>query len=210
MMHTTFPSLTIVLLALVPSLPAQRAPATPEATRAVTSLVVSAPDQPPQAAVSISYGQPVWRLEYDTALPLPASNYMRLGVGWWTTLDTIGPIEIGGVRIEAGSYFLGLATAADGAFSLQVFDSRQTMKARLLSASSALYRGEGKPEAKAPLTFAKGALPEAATKLQIELAAAAGADPTAATLSIRWGKHQLSAAVRLHLDAGKAPTGGAK
>lgn len=210
MLRTLLPALSFALLAFIASLPAQQAQATAEANRTATTLVVSAPEHPPQAAVSISYGQATWREAYDAALPLPASNYMRLGVGWWTTLDTIGPIEIGGVRIEAGSYFLGLATAADGSFSLLVFDSRQAMQARLLPASTALYRGQGMPVAKAQLVFAKGALPAVVGKLQIELVSSAAADPTTGTLSIRWGKHQLSAALRLHAAAAPADGTGGK
>lgn len=208
-MHAAIPLLLVSLFAFGSALPAPQAQATAEVNRIATTLVVSPPEQPPQAAVSICYGPATWRDGYDAMLPKLAGNYTRLGVGWWTTLDTIGPIEIGGVRLEAGSYFLGLAVAADGAFRLLVFDSRQTMQLRLLPATTALYRGEGKPVAKAPLVFAKDSLPAVVEKLQIELAGTA-ADPMAGTLSIRWGKHQLSAVLRLHLDAGKPASGGAK
>lgn len=208
-MHPALPAIAFLLCAFHFALPAQQAQPNAETNRIATTLVVASPEQPPLAAVSISYGQATWRDEYDAVLPPPAGNYMRLGVGWWTTLETIGPIEIGGVRIEAGSYYLGMMTDAEGVFSLLVFDSKKTMKARLLPATTALYRGDVKPDLKLPMVFAKNSLPAVVGKLQIELAAVDG-DAKLGTLSIRWGKHRLSAAMRLLPDADKVPTAGGK
>jgi len=136
---------------------------------------------------------------------LKGSNYTRLGKGWWTTFDTVGTLEIGGTKIEAGSYYLGLAVGNDGAFSLLVFDSRRAMKAGLLPFTTALYRGEAKAEISAPLTFAKDSLKEVVVKMEIEIAADKQ-DPATGRFSIRWGKHEPTAPVRFHLAGAKDTT----
>ena len=136
---------------------------------------------------------------------LESSNYTRLGNGWWTTFDTVGALELGGTKIEAGSYYVGLAVGKEGAFSLLLFDSKQAMKAGLLPGTTALYTGEAKAETKAPLTFAKDSLKEAVVKLEIEITADKK-DPANGKFSIRWGKHELSAPVKFHLAAAKDAT----
>jgi hypothetical protein len=151
--------------------------------------------------VSISYSQPTWQDSYNGMLDgLKGSNYSRLGKGWWTTFDTVGLVEIGGTKIEAGSYYLGLAVGKDGAFSLLLFDSRQTMKKGLLPGSTPLYRGDASAEIKAPLTLAKDSLKEVVVKMEIEMTVDKQ-DPSSGKFSIRWGKHELSAPVKFDLTA---------
>src|SRR5712675_468024 len=158
------------------------------------------------AFVSISYSQPNWQDSYNGMLEkLKGGNYTRLGKNWWTTFDTVGTLEIGGTKIEAGSYYLGLAVDKDGAFSLLVFDSRQAMKTGLLPFTTALYKGETKAETKAPLTLAKDSLKEVVVKMEIEITADKK-DPATGKFSIRWGKHELSAPVKFHLAGAKDST----
>jgi hypothetical protein len=155
------------------------------------------------AGASISYSQADWREDYEGMLEqLRGSHYTRLGKNWWTTFDTVGTLEIGGAKIDAGSYYLGLAVGQDGAFSLLLFDSKQAMKSGLLPFTTALYRGEAKAEITAPLTFAKNSLKEAAARMEIEITADKS-DPATGRFSIRWGKHELSAPVRFHFDGAK-------
>ncbi len=132
-MNTLARSLTFALFATCLALPAQAVQSRPEPERTATTLTVSSPEGELQAALSISYGQAVWRDSHNEMLKVLEGNYTRLGIGWWTTLDTIGPIELGGVSLEAGTYYLGLAVAADSAFSLLVFDSQKVMQARMLA-----------------------------------------------------------------------------
>lgn len=172
------------------------APQITNGERRETTLVVAAPEGGLRAAVSIGYGQPVWRADYEEALDGRGANYTSLGTGWWTTLDTIGPIELGGVRVEPGSYFLGLKPDAGPAFSLLLFDGAQTMQARLLPQTTALYRGDAKPRFQVPMTFARGQLAKSADRLEIELVGSP-TDRGAVRLSIRWGKHELTAPVVL-------------
>ena len=69
--------------------------------------------------------------------------------------------------------------------------------------------GEAQPMAKAPLTFAKGSLKEAAIDLTLEITADPK-DPTTGKLSIRWGRHEASAPVKFQLAAPKEPAGAKK
>lgn len=202
-MRARFLTATLAVLAFVPALPAQQVFGGPDPERKASTVFVSTESFETLAAVSISYSQPSWHDSYDGELKsLAGSNYTRLGKGWWTTFDTVGTLEIGGTKIEAGSYYLGLAVGKEGAFSLLVFDSKQAMKSGLLPGTTALYTAEAKAEAKAPLTLAKDALKEAVVKLEIEITADK-TDPATGRFSIRWGKHELSAPVKFDLAGAK-------
>ena len=200
---STFATAALVAPAAPPVSPAQQVTGGHDADRQATSLVVSSEQFETLAAVSISWGAAPWRDGYDATIDvLRGSHYSRLGNGWWTTFDTIGAVEIGGTRIEAGSWYLGLAVDAEGAFRLLIYDSKEVMKARLLPGTTALYTGAAQPVASAPLSFARDLLQEPAAALAIAITADPKA-PTTGQLAIRWGKHELSAPVVLHLAGAK-------
>lgn len=203
-MRSRLLALILVTLSAAPALTAQRVSGGQDTTRTATSVAIADDTGLTVAAVSISYGQAIWRASYDGMLGQLQSNYTRLGIGWWTTLDTIGALEISGVPIPAGSYYLGLAVGKDDAFRLFVLDSKRAMQERLLPATTALYTGAAKADIAVPMTLAKNSLPEIATKLTIAITADAK-DPAHGALSIRWGKHELSAPVKFALSADKAP-----
>lgn len=186
------------LLALATSALAQRAAASPQLERKQVQLVVHGENVPPPAFVSIQYGQAAWRPDYAKELESPSgSNYTQLGKGFWTSLDTIAPIEIAGVRIEAGCYFLALRIDAAGGAHLLVFDAVQTMKDGLLPGSTPLYTGEKKPIAAAKLDLVRGDEKAAAPMLLLELTPDEK-DTRRAVLAIRWGNVVASAPVALH------------
>lgn len=189
---------TLAALTIVPALQAQQVIGGPDPDRKASTVFVFTDSFEALAGVSISYSQPTWQDSYNGMLEQLEGNYTRLGKNWWTTFDTVGALEIGGTKIEAGSYYLGLAVGKDSAFSLLIFDSKRAMKAGLLPFSTALFTGEAKAETKAPLTFAKDSLEEVAVKMEIEIAADTK-DPTTGKFSIRWGRHELSAPVKFHL-----------
>lgn len=193
---------TVAALTIITALPSQQVVGGPDPDRKASNVFVFTDDFQALAGVSISYSAPGWQDSYNGMLEQLAGNYTRLGKNWWTTFDTVGAIEIGGTKIEAGSYYLGLAVGPDGAFSLLLFDSMQAMKAGLLPFTTALYTGAAKAGVKAPLLFAKDSLKEVVVKMEIEIAADKQ-DPTTGRFSIRWGKHELSAPVKFQLAAAK-------
>ena len=204
-MRFHFLAATLAALTFVPALQAQEVSGGPDPDRKASTLFVST-DSKPLAGVAISYTPPNWQDSYDGMWEqLNSGLYMRLGKGWWTTLDTVGTLEIGGTKIEAGSYYLGLAVGKDGAFSLLIFDSKQAMRAGLLPWTTALYRGDAKAETRAPLTLAKNSLKDVVVKMEIEITADKK-DPATGRFSIRWGKHELSAPVKFHLAGAKDAT----
>jgi hypothetical protein len=205
-MRFHFLAATFATLTFVPALEAQQISGGFDPDRKASTVFVSTDSSDTLAGVSISYSPASWQDSYNAMLDqLKGSNYTRLGKSWWTTLDTIGALEIGGTKIEAGSYYLGLAVGKDGAFSLLIFDSKQAMKTGLLPFATALYRGDAKPETKAPLTLARDSLKEVVVKMEIEIAADKK-DPATGKFSIRWGKHELSAPVKFHLAGAKDGT----
>lgn len=194
---------TILVTLITATLPSQQVRGGADTERQTSTVHIASDITGTLAAVSIGYTAPTWRDGYDDMMQkLQGSNYTRLGNGWWTSFDTIGPLQIGDIRVEAGSYYLGLSVAADGTFSLLLFDSKATMKARLLPATTALYTGEARPDVRIPMNLAKDSLPEPATKMQIEITAGAK-NPSTGKLSIRWGKHELSAPVEFRLGDAK-------
>jgi len=198
------PHLAALLAALlfVPTLQAQKVFGGPDPDRKASTVFVFNDASETLAGVSIGYTQATWQDSYDGMLGTSQGNYTRLGKNWWTSFDTVGTLEIGGTKIEAGSYYLGLANGTDGAFSLLLFDSKLAMKTGLLPFATTLYRGEVKAEAKVPLTLAKNSLKESVAKMEIEIAADKGG--ATGKFSIRWGKHELTAPVKFHLGEAKS------
>lgn len=196
---------TLAAVTLVPAPQDKQVFGGTDSDRKASTVFIST-DNSTLAGASISYSPADWRDSYENMLEkLRGSHYTRLGKSWWTTFDTVGTLEIGGTKIDAGSYYLGLAVGEDGAFSLLLFDSKQTMKSGLLPSTTALYRGDAKAEITAPLTFARNSLKEVVAKMEIEITADKN-DPATGRFSIRWGKHELSAPVRFHFAGAKDAT----
>jgi len=157
----------------------------------------------PHGAVSINYSQPEWKDSYDAVLASGKFNgtAQRLGKNWWTSLDTTVALEIGGTKIEAGSYYLGIQVDKDGKMGLMVIDAKSSNQHGWLPFVAAQW----KAVAVAPLELKKDAHKESQLKMLIAISADQ-ADTSKGTFSIRWGKHELRAAVAFHLpkpEAGK-------
>jgi hypothetical protein len=165
----------------------------------------------PHGAVAINYSQPEWKADYDKVLASGKFNgtTQRLGKNWWTSLDTTIALEIGGTKVEAGSYFLGLQIGKDGAPSLLLIDAKSAMQHGWLPFVTA----DWKTDTVAKLELHKDALAESQAKMTIAITADKD-DTSKGKLSIQWGKHELSAAVAFHMhgkgDAKAAPKGEAK
>jgi hypothetical protein len=149
------------------------------------------------AGAAINFTSPVWKDSNNALIDKLKGQNVRLGKNWWTTLDTISPLEIGGAKIAPGAYYLGLHCDKDGKFSLLVIDAGKAMKNGWVPFDSEPW----KADVTAPLTLAKDSLKDTVEKMEIELATEK-TDPTTGKFSVRWGKHELSAPVKVTM-AGK-------
>lgn len=150
------------------------------------------------AFIAITYSSPTWQDAYDAQLPQMRGKDHRLGKNWWTAFDTTVPLEIGGTKVPAGSYFLGLRCDKDGNFHVLAFDSKQAMKNKLMPFDTEAWQGG----IAIPMKFAKDSLDETQQKMLIEIKADKD-NPSEGNFAIRWGTHELSAPVKLMLSGAK-------
>ena len=143
--------------------------------------------------LAIDYGRPVWKKEYEDTAKFDAQtkgHVYRLGSNFWTTLDTDTALNVGGVQIPAGLWYLGLARATDGAWSLIFIDPAKARAAHI----------DASEIERAPVAFKAPMKVDQATdskdKLTIDLLFQRGT-PTDVTLRVAWGNLQLSAPVKV-------------
>ena len=147
------------------------------------------------AMASLTHGQPMWQGKYDGMLDKGEGRINRLGKDWWTTLITSAPLEIGGSKIPAGSYVVGLECDDSGKFSLALMDSSKAMQDGVTP-----FSDDWTPQIKAPLTLNKDTAKESVAKMTMTFEAEKdGAGKGSFTLA--WGKHTLTAPVMLHAPA---------
>lgn len=168
-------------------------------TRACSTMVLFGKDL--MAGLTITHGQPVWKDEYTGMLDRLKGKTHRLGKDLWTTFLTSVDVELGGTRIPAGSYCVGLHCDAKGAFSLALIDSGKAMKQGLLPFGPQNW----KPDALVPLKLSKDVADESIAKMTITLTSDKEA-PTKGSLTLAWGPHTLSAP--LQIVTKPAPAGG--
>ena len=146
------------------------------------------------AGMSIAHGQPAWKAEYDSMIDTLKGKLNRLGKDWWTTFNTSIDCEIGGTKVPAGSYVLGLACDKDGKFTLAVMDAGKAMKAGLVPFGPQKWT----PDFSIPLELKKDANEKVVELMKIELAVDKE-NPSTGTLTLSWGKHVLSAPMAISL-----------
>lgn len=161
----------------------------------------------PHGGVAINYSQPEWQDSYDAAISSGKFNgtTQRLGKNWWTSLETTVAMEIGGTKIAAGSYYLGIQIAKDGSIGLLVIDAKASNQNGWLP----FVASQWKSDIVCKLDLVKNAHEDVQQKMLIAIAADPK-DSSKGTFSIRWGKHELRAAVAFHLpkkDAAEAKKG---
>ena len=155
----------------------------------VASTVLMFGENGPAVAASVTHGQPEWKAEYENQLDKLKGTKARLGKDWWTTLSTATDMEIGGVKLKAGVYFLGLELDKEGKFHLLAIDSAMAMKKKMMPWSSDNWAGE----TRIPLTFNKGGLEKSVDKMKIALS---GKEDMTGGFAIHWGTHELAAKVK--------------
>ncbi|MEO6596988.1 MAG: hypothetical protein ABIP94_19755 [Planctomycetota bacterium] len=206
-----FPILTtaIALCLALPSLAQDAKKGTPkEATtqklkgmsfageRATTTLAAFSEDFSVAHMATINHGQPEWHADYDKQMDMLKGKISRLGKDMWTTYMSNAAIELGGTKIPAGSYVIGLQCDKDGKFALAFLDSSKAMKDGLLPFGPQNW----KPDFVAPVTLNKDASTTVVEKMTMtfkadEKEAGKGA------FTLAWGKHTLTAPAMLQVSA---------
>jgi hypothetical protein len=149
--------------------------------------------------LSIDYGAPTWKKEYEKEemMKKVQGKRWRFGTGPWTCLDTNVALDIGGTHLAPGSYYLVLEIVGDGKINLIVLDPAKVREKKLdASAASATTEGTS-----IPMKWEKGK--DAVEKLSIELHADESA-PQNVTLEVRWGPHMLTADIKAKVDGSGA------
>jgi hypothetical protein len=110
---------------------------------------------------AINYGRPVWKRAYEDPAKFDAltkGKVWRMGSNFWTNLETQLPLVIGGKKVPAGYYYLGMHRSIDGLqWSLAFIDPSEVRRARLdafqiqkakvkFEAPMSVAQAEGKPE----------------------------------------------------------------
>ena len=157
------------------------------------------------AGITVTHGQPEWKAEYDSMLDKLKGKTNRLGRDLWTTFMTSVPLEIGGAKLAAGSYVVGLHCDDKGQFALAFLDATKAMKDGTMPFGPQKWT----PDAVCPMTLNKDVAKEAVAKMLIEVKADEKA-PTTGTVSIAWGKHTLTAPMTIHVHGGKTEGGHGK
>lgn len=144
------------------------------------------------AFVAVTWSAPQWKADYDKPGMLDRfkGQNVRLGKNWWTSLDTSVPLEIGGQKLAAGTYFLGLHYTKDGKFHLVAFDAKKAMQKSLMPWMGDQWQGG----TQIPLKLNKDKLAKTAEKMQMVLKA--NKDASTGSFDIHWGKHELHADVK--------------
>ncbi len=144
--------------------------------------------------LSISYGQPEWKSEYEdptTFDQMTKGRVWRMGNNFWTVLDTNLPLRIAGKDIAVGAYYLGVHRAEDGdTWSLAFMDPTKIRRARLDASEIA----KATIDFTVPMTFSKAE--ETAEKLAISLVSQKDAVENV-TLKVVWGNFQLTTPIQV-------------
>ncbi|MBL8748452.1 MAG: DUF2911 domain-containing protein [Planctomycetes bacterium] len=146
------------------------------------------------AGITVTHGQPMWKDEYDGMLDKLKGKINRLGKDMWTTFMNSCDVEIGGAKIPAGSYVVGLQCDQEGKFSLAFMDATKAMKAGAMPFGPQKWT----PDFSAPLTLNKDVAKEPVKEMAMELKADAK-DLAKGSFTIAWGKHTLSSTMAIHV-----------
>ena len=148
-------------------------------------------------AVTVEFGRPVWRKEYEESGRFDAmtkGKVWRLGNNYWTILDSNLPIKVAGRDIPIGLWYLGLDRSPDGkTWSLAFIDPVKARRGRHDG-----FTMETVPvEFKVPMTTAQ---PAGLTEKLTMTLTAAKEDMKKVTLRVAWGRLELTAPIQVVLE----------
>ena len=150
---------------------------------------------------NIQYGAPEWKDDYEGMADKLKGKQARLGKDFWTTLDSSMDLTIGGQKVAAGYYYLGISRAENGDWSLLLFPADKVQKLHGDAFVTERMKGMGTA---IPLTYSKSE--KKAMTMSIEFTADEK-NLGNATLTLAWGNHSLTAPVVAEMKkdaAGKA------
>ncbi len=143
--------------------------------------------------IAIDYSPVVWKDSNEKAIASGKFNGQkwRLGSDFWTRLDTMD-MQLGGVAVPAGYYYLTLEQREGDSYVLALHDAAAVRKQKLdASAASKLQGGIEIPMTHATVDLAK------ALDIAIEMN---DGSKTEGTISIHYGSHKVSAPFAVKID----------
>jgi mannose-6-phosphate isomerase-like protein (cupin superfamily) len=141
--------------------------------------------------IAIDHGRPRWNPGYGVFLDRPSGKRWRCGENFWTTLDTNIPLELGGVDVPVGLYYVVLQHDQEHGLQLVLLDP-DPVRERRLDAYEAPRTTGG---ILVPLQRRAAAIP--AARLEIELTVDRDRRDRG-YLRLRFGPNELHADLALH------------
>lgn len=145
-------------------------------------------------AICIQYGQPKWKAEYEEMADSLKGKSHRLGKDFWSTMNTTTAFTMGGVKVAAGAYYLGIKCDDEGGFHLLVIDAKKSDKNGWTPFNAEAW------EADFTVPLTKATSKESVEALTISLS---GNTPDALELKLAWGTHSFTAATSAHVAGAK-------
>ena len=179
------PRIAASLLCLAASVSAQVVLTTQESRQATRLLFAGGFERPGE--VSIHYGAAAWRAEYAGAIKGEKATHYRLGTGFWASLHSSVELHLGGKRVPASVWYLGLHRAADNNWQLSLMDAAKLHRTGLTSGSTR----DAVSDLLVPMVLKEDLKPQQ----QLSIRLAQGKDrtkPGYGELVLRWGPYQLS------------------
>lgn len=143
--------------------------------------------------VVIDYGAPTWKDSYSSQIENMAGRRWRLGSNFWTVLDTNVDLEVAGVKVPAGAYYLTAEITDDGKYLLAFNDPAEIRKKKLDA-----FQAQ-KTEGGIVVGLEHSETDEVADKLEITLVPDEQ-HTTKADLVIHFGPHRFTAPVGVALE----------
>jgi hypothetical protein len=137
----------------------------------------------------MDYGRPAWSDKLESEIDDPKNKRWRFGSDVWTSFESFVSMKAAGVSVPAGYYYAVLEHPAKGKWSLILLDQKE-IRSKKLDAFTAAQTTGG---ISIPLTVGTG---DAVDRLTIKLGVDE-AKPKDVTLEIAFGKHRLTAPLKV-------------
>ena len=136
--------------------------------------------------VYLHYGAAAWRESHGAEVVRKRDGRFRLGVGFWAALHTNIELELGGKRVPANIWYLGLHRSAAAEWSLTLMDSSKVARSGEISGATR----DVKPDLEVPMQLERGlpVVKDLRLEFVIDKKKFGGG-----SLHLRWGEFRLSA-----------------